>query len=466
MERVSRTSFGSKPKTGKVAIRRVDPHASDLVARGVLPDDRKFTVAAADVILVGRATVPAVTAQVLTSSASVSAAQTFASTAAPIPAPVHAKASAPALAPARTSPQAPGSHIALHEEQADATLKSEDAVARYQQALAAAIEALETIASNPAADPKQVAESALRQVKGVQLPVARFHEPLVTAVAMSACHGNEMIGENIIPTQPGLVRTTSTSSQQGSGRAALNLLRHSLSFSAHFDVVVFSVEDGVNKSIDSLTAGDSLMTLMEKIKDEFMIAGEEEICLMLGSQQLGEEAMGKTLGELQISEGTQLSYTSQETQAFSVEISTMAGDVVKIFDLLSDMNLASLINAAEKEMGVTGEECVHLISGSGEVFGLDDLGRTLGKLGISDGAQLYCTIELRPKGSCPKCRREHPVMRGVTTGATHEGWGLRWNTCNYNCMHCGVPVMSGEHVNACKLCRCFWHRSCKDRDGR
>eukprot|EP00746_Dinoflagellata_sp_MGD_P011413 gnl/MRDRNA2_/MRDRNA2_123916_c0_seq1.p1 gnl/MRDRNA2_/MRDRNA2_123916_c0~~gnl/MRDRNA2_/MRDRNA2_123916_c0_seq1.p1 ORF type:complete len:367 (+),score=75.57 gnl/MRDRNA2_/MRDRNA2_123916_c0_seq1:113-1102(+) len=329
------------------------------------------------------------------------------------------------------------------------------------------MEALETIAANPAADAQQVAESALRQVKGVQLPIARFHEPLVAAVAMQTCKVDGMNDEKVIASQPGLVRTTSTRSETGSGgRAALNLLRHSLSFSTHFDVMVFSVDDGCNKTIESMTAGDSLMTLLDKIKDEFSIAGEDEICLMLGSQQFGGDAMSKTLDELQISEGAQLSYTLQEKQAFSVEITTLAGDIVKIFDLMSDMNLASLINAAETEIGVTGEECVRLISGSGEVFGFDDLGRTLGKLGIGEGSQLYCTIELRPKGTCPKCRREHPVMRGVTTGATHEGWGLRWNTCNYNCMHCGIRIESGEHVNACKSCKCFWHRSCKLRDGR
>ena len=34
-------------------------------------------------------------------------------------------------------------------------------------------------------------------------------------------------------------------------------------------------------------------------------------------------------------------------------------------------------------------------------------------------------------------------------------------TCEYDCLHCGMPIGKGMSVNVCRGCKCFWHRSCK-----
>merc|ERR1712232_222057 len=89
--------------------------------------------------------------------------------------------------------------------------------------------------------------------------------------------------------------------------------------------------------------------------------------------------------------------------------------------------------------------------------------RRLDSLGITEGVKIFCVVSLRQAHAqrCPVCSRDNAVRRGVTIGGSHEGWGRRWNLCNYDCMHCRMPISQGLEVNACNACKCFWHKSCR-----
>merc|ERR1712185_642852 len=122
------------------------------------------------------------------------------------------------------------------------------------------------------------------------------------------------------------------------------------------------------------------------------------------------------------------------------------------------MNVASLVNAVEQELSLVGDEVAQLVLGNRPLKG-ETLTQTLKNVGITDDCNLTYFKEVREKGRCPECALETTIMRGVTIGAQHEGWGLKWNTCQYSCKHCAKNIDPGAYVNCCKLCRIFWHRS-------
>merc|ERR1712187_782953 len=90
-----------------------------------------------------------------------------------------------------------------------------------------------------------------------------------------------------------------------------------------------------------------------------------------------------------------------------------------------------------------------------------DNSKRLDALGVGPGAILTCTRDIQAKGTCPLCRRDYRVQRGVTIGAIHDSWGRKWNKCNYNCTQCGFDIRPGLQVNVCQSCKCFWHISCR-----
>mmetsp|Transcript_102834 Transcript_102834/g.331374 ORF Transcript_102834/g.331374 Transcript_102834/m.331374 type:complete len:116 (+) Transcript_102834:2-349(+) len=110
-------------------------------------------------------------------------------------------------------------------------------------------------------------------------------------------------------------------------------------------------------------------------------------------------------------------------------------------------------------MAVVGDVKVEFVAGTRH-FEAHEGSKTLVALGISGGCLLTAVKQDKPKGSCSLCFCGYTVNCDVTVGATHEGWGHRWNKCNYSCTHCFVPIQSSDKVNACESCKCFWHRKC------
>lgn len=229
-----------------------------------------------------------------------------------------------------------------------------------------------------------------------------------------------------------------------------------------FGVQVWSVEDACNKEIAGLRREDTLASLLEKIRGEFLVPGKDDINLSLGKHVFTAQEFGKAIGVLGIDQESWLSFSMVEQGYFSVEVSNMAGSVnVQVTDLQPDMNLASLVSAVEKEMGIIGEEAVRLVFGD-RSFGVEDLPRRLSDIGITDGMHLMSITESRLKGSCPKCHRTHGTGHDVTAGGMHEGWGRRWNKCDYNCYYCGGHIQNSTgNLHCCILCKGFWHKSCR-----
>jgi len=206
----------------------------------------------------------------------------------------------------------------------------------------------------------------------------------------------------------------------------------------------------------------TLASLLDKIRGEFLVLGGDDINLSLGEHVFTQPEFGKTIGALGIDQGSHLSFSIVGQGHFSVEVSNMAGSVnVRVTDLQPDMNLAHLVNVVEKEMGIIGEEAVRLVFGD-RSFGVEDLPKRLSDLGIADGMHLMSVTESRLKGSCPKCHRTHGTRHDVTAGGMHEGWGRRWNKCDYNCYYCGGHIQNNMgNLNCCILCKGFWHKSCR-----
>mmetsp|Transcript_103321 Transcript_103321/g.287618 ORF Transcript_103321/g.287618 Transcript_103321/m.287618 type:complete len:354 (+) Transcript_103321:54-1115(+) len=325
--------------------------------------------------------------------------------------------------------------------------------------ISVAVHALEAIA-NGAEDAWQLAATALKELRELQRLAYKFHVPLASTISGQA--GTDVPHELALskprcslvraasePGPPALVRTCSR-----------NLPVSLVQPEPTFGVDVFCVDEGCTKSLRGLRQEDTLAALLEMVKDEFALDGANDVKLVCGMREFGQDDLQKSLASLGLSDGASLSFTEQKTQDFDVNVSTITGKQINVSALLPDMNLASLVNAVEQELGLTGDEVAQLLVGTTD-FQPHDLGKTLNQLGIHAGAELTCYIRLRPKGGCSVCGREYYVRRDVTTGGMHEGWGRKWNTCNYDCIHCGVRIQGGESVNVCTHCKCFWHRSCK-----
>jgi len=64
--------------------------------------------------------------------------------------------------------------------------------------------------------------------------------------------------------------------------------------------------------------------------------------------------------------------------------------------------------------------------------------------------------------ACPLCNSENGfgLRQSVSIAAQHEGWGLKWNECHYNCQVCKRLIARESIVDCCRDCRVFWHKDC------
>lgn len=65
-----------------------------------------------------------------------------------------------------------------------------------------------------------------------------------------------------------------------------------------------------------------------------------------------------------------------------------------------------------------------------------------------------------PSIPCVRCAKQEAVLQAVTIASQHEGWGRKWNECQYSCVSCQLPILREAHVNCCKTCKLFWHQDC------
>lgn len=216
----------------------------------------------------------------------------------------------------------------------------------------------------------------------------------------------------------------------------------------------------------------TLADLLEKVRYEFAFGPLEDVFLTQGSRYLGRDDALKQLGDLGILDGSILACGPQEcpvqevveqervqSTAFGVTISDLSGSQVHLTDLSSTMLLSDLVRSVDRAM-LLSDRTVQLALGT-RSFACERPNKTLGDLGLYQGCQL--TALKRPRTTCPRCFAGHTVTHDVTIGATHEGWGKRWNTCQYACACCDVEILAGEHVAVCRGCRCFWHALCPAR---
>eukprot|EP00929_Paragymnodinium_shiwhaense_P007335 TRINITY_DN111241_c0_g1_i1.p1 TRINITY_DN111241_c0_g1~~TRINITY_DN111241_c0_g1_i1.p1 ORF type:complete len:297 (-),score=29.38 TRINITY_DN111241_c0_g1_i1:267-1157(-) len=257
-----------------------------------------------------------------------------------------------------------------------------------------------------------------------------------------------------------------------------------------FEVEVFSVEDACGKGVGGAFASMTLAGLVANIRYEFAVDKTDEVTLLVNDRKLEERDMPRTLKDLGISAGASLAFASCEQRAvsgqttavpqqskagartltqarrtagFSVEVSSMTGEAFDVPDLLPSTSWGSFIEIVETMMGLEGDESVTLINESADLSSVA-AHQTLKKAGIHAGSRLTSCIQLGARRACPQCKSKrglYSVLHDVMIGATHEGWGRKWNTCEYSCLKCRVPILSGESVNACNVCRGFWHRSCR-----
>lgn len=281
------------------------------------------------------------------------------------------------------------------------------------------IDALRRIADESVENPAQVASAALL---AVDLPAPRFHVPLVRSIsAVSA------ISE---PAEIALVRT---SSQQSAPQPPSE---HSAETDTSFSVEAIrgeGIDEDCVRCVTGLRHDQTLASLVEGIHDAFDFPGDVHVQLSLLTAVggdlpvFGEVALDKSLASLNISQDARLHVHVQLVKAFSVAISGASGNVVTVEGLLPDMNVASLVNAVEQELGLVGDEVAQLVVGTRPLDGVD-LVSTLRIVGIDENCTLMYFKQLREKGRCPTCHMETSVLRGVSIGAQHEGWGRKWNT--------------------------------------
>jgi len=223
-------------------------------------------------------------------------------------------------------------------------------------------------------------------------------------------------------------------------------------------IEAFSVEDSCAKPIEGLGSSSLVASLIEKVRYEFAIVGAERLKFVCGELSFSEDDSYRTLRDLGIRQGSVVSFDLLDDTSFSVMVVDLAGRQFLIPDLVPSMSLAELVVAVQR-VACQPEEAARLIMGT-RAFNTTDLGKSLESLGLREASQLTLVKRLQPTGSCPGCCSLH-VATDVTIGATHEGWGRRWNRCQYDCLRCGVKITSEEKVSACHSCKGFWHRSCK-----
>lgn len=143
---------------------------------------------------------------------------------------------------------------------------------------------------------------------------------------------------------------------------------------------------------------------------------------------------------------------------FSIDVVYITGQQICIQGLRSNFPFSSLMSELERSKELENSD-LQLALGE-RVFSERDMNRSLHDLGISEGAQVLCFYVSAGLRNCPYCEQKANVVHDVMVGATHEGWGQKWNTCQYDCVRCTRRIHPGEYVVACNACKCFWHGSC------
>lgn len=250
-------------------------------------------------------------------------------------------------------------------------------------------------------------------------------------------------------------------------------------------------EDGEVLNLKEIDRNMSLETLLDLVKGEFGLMDftnerfGEEVDLWHLERNFARD-MNKSLVNIGIQDGMHLFCVagSPFESPISVIVSDMSGRTVQFEQLECDVTLETLAAEVGPAFGCCGDESCQLVWGV-KRLGRADMNKTLKSLGFEPQTQLLCICVLEDKSICPQCliAYEKPtpqytgmlwgqrtalpiVLMDVNIGAVHEGWGRKWNTCAYACVQCHLAIGAHEHVNACRACKCFWHRSCRQARAR
>jgi len=229
-----------------------------------------------------------------------------------------------------------------------------------------------------------------------------------------------------------------------------------------FAVEVFSVEDSCNKSISSLHADMPLADLVKSIGHEFGLDARQRMKLMFGDQDLSESSPCTSLGKagLGLRAWSQVAFTVLN-KPFALDVVNLLGERVCHINVYDDTRLGDILSEVNEVFPESLERgwALQLVSGF-EALGAERGYQTLCDLGIHSGSPPLLCLKVKLDLDCPKCASSRHSMRGVMTAATHEGWGLKWNACYYDCFCCQEAILPGLYVNACGACKGFWHKNC------
>lgn len=228
-----------------------------------------------------------------------------------------------------------------------------------------------------------------------------------------------------------------------------------------FEISVFSVEESCNKTVGGLDADMTLQALLQQVRHEFGLGARQKVQLMHGDRNLSTESCSTPLGKagLGLRNGAQLALNILN-RPFPLLVSDLAGALISIPDVYLDSPLVDVHTCVNRMKGIQREGFGWQLLLGTRTFRAGDYRRTLGDLGIHEGSVLTCIRSSICIEQCPKCANRSEVVCDVMMGATHEGWGRRWNRCEYKCLVCEKDIGFHEYVSACNACKGFWHGDC------
>lgn len=179
-----------------------------------------------------------------------------------------------------------------------------------------------------------------------------------------------------------------------------------------FDIDVFSVEEGCNKSLTDLHADMSVASFAEKVKCEFGLASRLQIQFLRGDRQLApssSDALVSAEAGLGLRPCQQLAFVLLN-KPFTLKVVSLGGEQICATCLYTDSILQDVFNEVHHVNGKNLRPgcCWQLISRSGKAFKVKDGLHTMSDLGI-DASESPMTCILGAEPLCSQCNSADAV---------------------------------------------------------
>jgi len=227
-----------------------------------------------------------------------------------------------------------------------------------------------------------------------------------------------------------------------------------------FLVNVFSVEEGCSKGVE-VHADMTVKSFVEQVQGEFGLEARRRVQFSRGCRDLfprTTDAYAVDEAGLGLRPYQQLSVVVLN-RPFTLQIVSLSGLQMPVFDVDDDTSAREVLEAITHRAGPLPPDTSYQLAVGTRTLRAGDGHLSLAALGIcAEGPQVSYVVVKHLV--CPQCSRSHSLQHDVMIGATHEGWGLKWNCCKYSCVGCCLDISYDEYVSACGACRCFWHVRC------